>query len=173
MPTVGTDCHITLQHPDVNGGVAYGFFLDDQRERVVSVQRATDSNRNITSKCFFNVLLADSVRQPNGAISSLTKSAMYNMLILFLQETSGITLDCAAGVFGGLGALGHSATEVHGDDGKSVVACQLNNDDTFFPAADSSRYNASRWVDRDTYAGSMRWGRRSNTDADNSYWRNS
>ena len=28
MPTIGTDCHLTLKHDDLNGGAAYGFLLD-------------------------------------------------------------------------------------------------------------------------------------------------
>ena len=39
MPTIGTDCHITLSHPDVNGGQPYGFILSPEtRSRPEGIQ---------------------------------------------------------------------------------------------------------------------------------------
>ena len=41
MPTPGVDCHVTLQHSSVNGGVAVGFILRaDRRGPLVEVEHA-------------------------------------------------------------------------------------------------------------------------------------
>jgi hypothetical protein len=162
MPySLGSNCHITLQHASINGGVTYGFILQrDTRTPAagpaVSIQKEVDSDGGINDRVFFSVLLADSLINPDGSPHTDTRAAMYAMLLLFLAQSADLTLVCPAGVLSGLGALGHVSTEMHYGD-HSIVVCQLTDIGVYFPPADPAAFNASVWD------GTLTWA--------TSYWR--
>jgi hypothetical protein len=73
-----------------------------------------------------------------------------------LSQASGITLQCAAGVFNNLCALGHCSTEEHYKD-RSLITFQLTTEGVYYAPADPALFNLSVWD------GTLTW----NT----SYWR--
>ena len=159
MPTIGTDCHLTLTHADINGGDPYGFILqrtNNQDDPPVVIQRKVAADGDVTINVFFNVLLADDLIDPDGGKHSASRTAMYAMLMLYLAETDGLTLTAPVGAIADVGASGHSATETH-YPGYSVVACQLTNAGTYYGPVDLTAFGLSVWD------GTLFW----NT----SYWR--
>ncbi len=147
MPSPGSDCHITLNHPAVNHGVPCGFLLDDDgdpRGAVVSLEREADSDGGLRVRFFFTVLLADRAINPDGSLHTARRDEMYALLAQYLLQSSGVSLAISTGVFSGLGASGHCASEFH-YGGCTLVSCQFNNAGAYFPPADPVRYDASLW----------------------------
>ena len=159
MPTIGTDCHITLTHPDVNSGDPYGFILhraDNENDPPVIIQRKVTSAGEVTIKAFFNVLLADDLIDPDGGQHSADRDTMYDLLMDYLAEIEGLTLSSVIGSIADVGASGHSATETH-YAGYSVVACQVVNAGTYYGPVDLTNFALSVWD------GTLTWA--------TSYWR--
>lgn len=159
--TLGVDCHITLQHTAVNGGVAYGFILEhDARSPAdgpaVSIQKEIDSAGMVNNRVFFSILLADDLINPDGTQHLDNRSTMYSMLLQFLAQTSHLILSFAAGIITELCSLGHVSTEMHYGS-HSVVVCQLTDIGVYFSPADPVAFNASIWD------GTLTWA--------TSYWR--
>lgn len=148
MPTIGTDCDITLTHPLVNGGDPYGFILtpDPTYGRSgVSVQREIDLETGYTSIfIFFSILIADELSNPDGSDHTQTRSQMYSMLLDFLEQTSEICVDTVLGTWLGIGMMGHAATEQHLIKG-SVISLKLANISEYRPPADPDTVFASAW----------------------------
>ncbi len=159
MATPGVDCHIRLSHPAVAGGEGCGFVLDpgrDGRGAVISIEREVTADGKVQVRLFFNVLLADDLVNPDGSRHTTKRAQGYERLLAYLEHSRDVTLDTAVGVFSGLGANGHAATELHYAP-LSVVACQFNNAGVYYPPADAGRYYASQWD------GALDW--------QHSYWR--
>ena len=166
--TIGTNCHITLTHPDVNGGADFGFILgpsvlsdlfsDAGRRKgpVLSVQREVETDGKINVRIYFAILLADNLVNPGGSTHSDTRTAMYASIQDYLSRVSGLIIATEIGVFSSIGALGHSATEMHYGP-LSVITCQLNNVGSYFPPADPTALTFSNWD------GTLSWAA--------SYWR--
>ncbi len=114
MATIGTDCHITLQHPSVNGGSAAGFLLwrPDAHGGDVEVTRtgfvlptgALDS----AVKIVVPIVTADTLINPNGARRGAVRAAEYLLYTQYLAAGSGISLAIPGHTFSGLYALGGS-----------------------------------------------------------------
>ncbi len=159
MPTIGSDCHITLTHADINNGNAYGFLLTTDRPDLgphVSVQRSVTSDGVVTIRCYFTVLLADNAINPDGSQHVSSRAAMYTMLIQYLASLEGVMLNTVNGLYANLGTLGHSATEMHFSS-QSVISCMFNNADTYWPPVPPITFNNSVWD------GTLTW--------ETSYWR--
>jgi hypothetical protein len=145
--TPGIDCQIALSHPAVNAGQATGFVLEpDEKSQqpVVSIQREVQADGSIRIRVFFNVLMADDLANPDGSPHAQTRAQMYALLLAYLAQTEGLTLQTGMGVISNVGASGHSATELHYNS-FSVVACQLNNAGPYYPPADPAVYFNSVW----------------------------
>jgi hypothetical protein len=147
MPTIGTDCHLTITHPDVNSGAAYGFILQAEDKNygpAVSVQRQLNVDESINVKMFFTIILADNLITADGSYSTLTRADMYAKLHEYLTKPSGLIITTSVGVYTDIGAGGFSATEVH-FGGLSLVTLQLTNTGAYFPPAPSDAYFGSVW----------------------------
>ena len=160
-PTIGLDCHLVLQHPDINTGAALGFLLqpdprNPQAGPVVQIQRETDSAGASTSKVYFSVILADGLVNPDGTLHSEDRATMYAGLVEYLQKPDSILLGFAGGWITNLEAIGHVSTEMHYGD-YSLISCQFTNKAAYFPPADPVRFYASIWD------GTLTWA--------TSYWR--
>ena len=160
MPTIGTDCHLTLQHDDLNSGAAYGFLLDpgSRFPEGLAVKREVYSEDDEPMKVwiYFDVLLADDMINPDGSQHSASRSTMYSMLVDFLGKQSGITLAFGLGAITSLGALEYAATEKHYGN-HSVIRVQLTNVGEYFGVIDESELTNSVWD------GTLTWA--------TSYWR--
>ncbi len=167
MPTIGEDCHLILQHPDVNGGEPYGFLCpkdNSHRELGVQVTRevtsdSTDETNSITGTQLwlnFDLILADNLIDPNGQPHPKSRAADYAILTLFLAQPAGIQLTTPAGIYSNLGSLGWSADERHMPK-YSIVKCGLNNVGFYFPPANPELLALSVWD------GTLTW--------QTSYWR--
>ena len=156
--SIGENCHITLTHPQVNAGEACGFVLvqDEKEPPALAIQRERSSNGDEEIHVFFDVLLAAELRSPNGAACPWTQSEMYARLIAFLAVSDSITLGFSGGVLSSLGALGHSATELHYPD-HCRVSCQLSCVGSYFPPVPLVDFQAAVWD------GTRNWAE--------SYWR--
>jgi len=157
--TIGQNCSITLQHNSVNGGAPYGYLLtgdDKNYGAAVSVQHEQDSAGLTKIRIFFCVLLADSLTNPDGTLHADSRAQMYQMLLNFLNQPSGLTLITSAVVFANIGASGFSATETH-YEALTLVTCQMNNTGDYYPAPDPGNYALSLWD------GTLSWA--------TSYWR--
>lgn len=155
MPVIGQDCHLILQHPDVNGGLPYGFISPKDcspRECGVQVTRevtsdAADETNSVTGTQLwlnFDVLLADNLIAPDGSSRTATRAEDYAMLTAFLARPEGIALTTPAGVYTSLGALGWSADERHLPS-HSIIKVGLNNVGYYFPPVDPQLLALSVW----------------------------
>ena len=174
MATVGLDCHITLQHADINAGVAYGFILDGDpggNGPAPSIQREAYDNGDGTftekTRHFATILLANDLRNPDGSQHAQTKSATYAMLLLFLQKRSDIQLTTPVGVFGSLYCQGHIATETHYAS-VSLAAIQLASSGAVFEPADPVLYAQTAWLE-DTDIDGGEWSE-DGSETNTGYW---
>ena len=160
MPTLGTDCDITLNHASVNGGLDYGFLLYPRRQNEgvpVTIQRKVDSSSTTVDVwVYFNIICGDNLTNPDGSTNTDTRANMYSKLTDFLNQRSGITLTMVSGVIMSLGCLGYSATEEHFDYA-IITAVQLNNAGTYYPPIDATTLSLCVWD------GTLTWS--------TSYWR--
>ena len=166
MPTIGTDCDITLTHPLVNDGNPYGFILtpDPTYGRSgVSIQREVDPDTGSTSVfIFFSILLADELSNPDGSDHTQTRAQMYSMLLDYLEQTSEICVETVLGIWLGIGTIGHSATEQHLIKG-SMISLKLANIGEYRPPAVPTTVFASIWQDSPPEDDALTW--------DSSIWR--
>ena len=159
-PIIGTDCDITLTHPDINAGEPYGFLIaydPTVRGNNVSVRREL-FHGVISIRIFFTIILADDLKNHDGSPHSQDRQAMYEKLLEYLDKTENLSIDTLVGVFAGLGATGHTCTELH-QPGVTHIALQFNNVSLYHPPIDSDTFFASVW-DGD----GIKW-------QDNSIWR--
>lgn len=165
MPTIGTDCHITLAHPDVNGGLPYGFILSTEtRSRPEGIQITREVFSDVVAFydtgmrvwIHFDLMLSDLLIDPNGQRHTADRATMYAMLLQFLDQKEAINLESAVGTFVNLGALGYTAREKHFAT-HSIIYCQLNNVGSYFPPIDPALLDMSIWD------GTLTW--------ETSYWR--
>ena len=134
--TIGQNCQITLQHNSVNGGQPYGYLLtgeDKNYGAAVSVQHEQAADLTTKIRIFFCILLADNLTNPDGTLHSDSRSQMYQMLLNFLNQSSGLTIMTSDVVFAGVGASGFSATETH-YEALTLVTCQFNNTGAYYPS---------------------------------------
>jgi hypothetical protein len=95
MPTIGQDCHITLNHPDVNGGQAYGVLVNENggtRPGGVEITHEVDTYGTTRLWLYFDILLADFAVNPDGSIHQATRSQDYTMLLQYLSQLDSIML---------------------------------------------------------------------------------
>lgn len=152
MPELGGDCDLILTHALVNQGMPSGFMLEAQSTRlgkavrisreVISDERLAPGGTRVTVRC--DLLLADQQLNPDGSPRQTSRLADYALLLAYLAQREGITLQCSAGIIANLGALGFAAVERHGD-AHSLVHIALNNAGYYFPPADPERFNQSVW----------------------------
>jgi len=153
MPTISTDCHLTLTHPDVNGGDPYGFLLSPDDGSPVIIQREITTSRELSVRVFFDAYLADSLLNPDGSVHTAAAAEMYARLVEYLAQTENLTLSFSGGTISNIGATGHSATEHHYPT-HSVVACQFNNAGVYYGVLSSATYDNSIWDGTLTWASS-------------------
>jgi hypothetical protein len=167
VPSLGKDCHLILQHADVNAGEPYGFICpkdNSPRELGVQVTRevssdSVDETNSITGTQLwlsFDLLLADDLINPDGSSHAATRGEDYAVHTAFLAQPRGISLTTPAGTYTNLGALGWSADERHLPD-HSIIRMGLNNVGYYFPPADPESLALSLWD------GTLTWA--------TSYWR--
>lgn len=164
--TINSNCHITFTHPDISAGAPFGFLLDPQSRLRPSGFEIT---REITSDpvimvntggtivtVILDILLADSLINPDGSIHTDSRTAMYNSLVAYLAKKADIQIDTSLGAIANLGALGKVVDEKHFGR-HSICRVQLNNAGIYFPFVDPALLNNSVWD------GTLTW--------DTSYWR--
>ena len=122
MPTIGTDCDITLTQATVNGGAPVGFLLRrppraEQLGGMLAITRRTAANGDGTFSDLvtftMTILAATGMRNPNRTIHAASRAGAYASFLAFLAARTGITLTCAAGTFTNLQATQTPATEIH------------------------------------------------------------
>lgn len=150
IPKIGSDCDITLCHPDVNSGDPYGFILtpDPTHGRSgVSIQREVDPDSDLTAIfLFFSVMIADDLSNPDGTEHADSRATMYSMLLDYLAQSSQIVVTTVLGSWLGIGTIGHSATELHLING-SILSVKFANVTEYRPPADSDLVFGSLWQD--------------------------
>jgi hypothetical protein len=158
--TINTNCHITLQHNDVNAGDPYGFVLS--RERFyslgppVKIFRDVESDGTTTVTVHFTIALADDLINPDGSQHSEGRSGMYDKLTDYLGQSESLTLTTSVGSIANLKAIGRTADEYHYGFA-SEVNIMFTNAATYFNPIDAETYAASVWD------GTLSWA--------SSYWR--
>ena len=164
--TIGTDCDIILVHPSVNGGEPYGFIISpDQSSNggAISVQKEYDlTNDETLIYIFFQIILADDLKNPDGSEHSDSRSSMYAMLLDFLAQVDEIAIDTNIGTFTGIGTVGHTSTELHLVKG-SMISCKFANVSEYHPPVDPGLFFGSIWQDSPPAEGAFTW--------DTSVWR--
>lgn len=164
---IGDNCHIILSHPDIDGGVGYGFLCPQDgtvKEEGVQITRRVQSESTTYADIHagtmlwiaFDVICSDNLRDPNGAKHPKTRAEDYAKLSEFLLKSEDIILETPIGAFPSLGALGYSADERHRPH-HSIVKCELNNVGFYFPPVDPDLLALSIWD------GTLTW--------ETSYWR--
>ncbi len=159
MPTLGQDCHITLAHPAVNNGEAYGFLVVEEggsRPGGVQVTRQVLSDGNTLVWVLFDILMADRAVNPDGSPHARTRAQDYAMLLQYLARRSDISLQTPVGTIVNLFAVGYTADERHMPS-SSIIKCQLNNYGIYWPPVDPDTLAQSLWD------GLLTWS--------NAYWR--
>ncbi len=163
MPTIGQDCHITLTHPLVNGGQAYGFLVNENggtRPGGVEITHEVDTYGTTRLWLYFDILLADFAINPDGSIHQATRQADYSRLLQYLSQLDSIQLATPIGVFLNLGAIGWTADERHLPN-SSIMKCQINNIGVYWPPIPEDILAACIWGSDDI--GARTWA--------TSYWR--
>ncbi len=157
---IGSNCHITLAHPDVNNGEPFGFVLDPASHypEGLAIKREVYSGLAQPMKVwvYFDILLADRLVNPDGSLHQTGRLEMYAMLTAFLGKSSGLRFGFGLGSIVELGALEYAATEKHYAD-VSAVRVQLTNLSGYAGVINETRYQLSLWD------GSLIW--------ESSYWR--
>lgn len=154
---IGQNCHIKLTHPDVNGGLEYGFLCqlnDSIREGGVQLLHEVKSFEpadpdpafGFNVYCKFDVLCANNAKNPNGSKHLTTRQQDYDMLQLYLAKQNGIDIETPAGLIMGYGAWGYSADE-RLTPSTWIVKCNLNNLGYWNPPVDPERVFWSCWWD--------------------------
>lgn len=146
MFTIGKDCDVRFNHPDINSGQPYGFLFaydPSVRGNSLSIQRVVEDDV-ITIRVYFTLLLADDLKNHDGTAHAQSRAEMYSMLLQYLKQTRSLAIDTVMGVFAGMVSTGHSATELHQPD-VSHIALQFYNLSSYHPPIDSDRYFASLW----------------------------
>jgi hypothetical protein len=159
MATIGEDCHVTIAHAEINGGAPSGFITAREgsiRAGGAQVRREVYSDGTLKLTLYVDILLADSLVNPNGSPRAGSRAADYALLSRYLERRSGLEVGTPVGVFANLGALGHAANELHLPD-RSLVRCQFNNAGTYWPPVDPALLTLSTWD------GTLSWS--------TSYWR--
>ncbi len=114
MPTIGTDCHITLLHASVNGGAAAGFLLwrPDALGADVEVTRTgfmlPTGHYDTAVKYVVPIVTGDKLSNPDGSARGAVRAAEYALYLAYLAAGSDITLAIPGHTFSGLYALGSS-----------------------------------------------------------------
>jgi|YNPNPStandDraft_1061719.scaffolds.fasta_scaffold03776_10 hypothetical protein len=168
MPVIGVDCDITLQHPAVNGGQPCPFLLHPKAGQGTLVQvhhevySDTLGGFSDVRHLWFDVLIADSLINPDGSTHTQDAQTMYRNLVDIITQHRDITLTTRSGTITGLYALEHVMEHKIFTDGRIIVRCHLTTRSTHYQV-NGELYFASQWVDEGSYSGMMNW--------DNSYWR--
>ncbi len=155
----GVNCHLTLSHPDVDSGAAFGFLVnvDDQTKgEGIRVNREVLSDGTTLLWVYFDVILSSRMINPDGSLHADSKATMYSKLCQFLACTSGMTLVTQFAAYMNLGSLGFTADERH-KGSISLIKVQLNNVGIYWPAVDPQSLELSVWD------GTLTW--------ETSYWR--
>ena len=156
---LGKNCDVRFSHPDLNDGEPYGFLFaydPSVRGNSLSVQRVVDDGQ-ITIRLYCTVILADDLKDHDGAEHVEQRAAMYSMLLKYLEKMDSVAIDTVMGVFSGMVSTGHSATELHQAD-VTHVALQFYNLGEYHPPIDSDLFFASVWDGEDINWGStMLW----------------
>ncbi len=164
---IGQNCHLMLQHADVDAGAYHGFVCPRDgsvREGGVQVNREVVSESTVYTNTsagtrlwiHFDVICADALSNPDGSEHAETRAEDYARLLEYLAQPAGLQLVTPVGSFSNLGALGFSADERH-QPGQSIIKCQLNNAGYYFPPVDPALLDQSIWD------GSLTW--------ETAYWR--
>jgi hypothetical protein len=160
MATIGTDCHLTLKHDDINSGNEYGFLLDPASNWpegiVIKREVYTEDDEPMKVWVYFDVLLADEMINPDGSQHTETRTEMYEKLVEYLGKQDSLQLAFSLGLVTELGAIGYASAEKHYAD-YSAVRVQLTNVGEYFGVIDEDDYNNSVWD------GTLTW--------ETSYWR--
>ena len=165
MPTIGTDCHITLTHPDVNDGDPYGFILSPtspSRPEGIQVTRQVFSevvsfyDTGMRVWIHFDIILADHLMNPDGSEHTESRADMYPMLLEYLDQKDSISPDLRNRNFCEPRSPGLHRPEKHFAT-NSILYCQLNNIGSYYPPIDPAILDQSIWD------GSLTWA--------TSYWR--
>lgn len=156
MPEINVDCHIMLEHENVNSGNPYGFLLVSNNEGVAfSIQREAynEGGGVYTDEVYFymTMALADDLMNPDGTQHVETRDEMMEKIIEFLSERTNISLHTILGTYVGLHAVGHVSTEDHYMEG-SVIDIKLGSDDEIYAMIDTEDYLNSYWD------GLLNWG---------------
>lgn len=155
MPTIGEDCHITLAHPLVNGGSAYGFLVSEEaggsRPGGVQITRQVLSDGNTLVWVLFDIVMADHALNPDGSPHAKTRAQDYAMLLQYLAQRSDINLQTPVGTIVNLFAVGYTADERHLPY-SSIIKCQLNNYGIYWPPVDPDLLAQSFWDSALTWA---------------------
>jgi len=185
MPTIGVDCDITLQHPDVNGGNPVGFLLAVPKQQdlksygpAISIQYETLQDALGTAEdilhAYLTILIADNIQNPNGSIHAESAVTMRTFLLDIISKHTSITLTTRTGVHGGLKSLSETINTIIGyqvfpmmDDmiysEIETIKVHLTTRSSSFAPVNPAVYLDSLWVDQASYTGVRTWN--------NSYWR--
>lgn len=148
----GSNCNITLTHPDINDGNPIGFILEPSPRKenpavYVRLERTSDYESYLFVS--FSVVLSDSMRSPDGAIVPWTKAEMYELLLSVLdqgdRDDETITLVCSAGVYTGLAPFGSSVYLLEALPNKYKLDVVLTRDYTYFRPPPVEDFLASYW----------------------------
>ena len=108
------------------------------------MRREVYSDGTLKLTLHVDILLADSLINPDGSPRAGSRAADYALLSSYLERRSGLEVGTPVGVFANLGALGHAANEIHLPD-RSLVRCQFNNAGTYWPPVDPALLGLSTW----------------------------
>lgn len=163
---IGENCDIVLIHPSVHGGEPYGFIISpdpSSRGSGISIQKEYDQTNDVTLiYIFFQVVMADDLKNPDGSEHTESRSTMYAMLLDYLAQVDQIAIDTNIGTFTGIGTVGHTSTELHMVNG-SMITCKFANVSEYHAPIDPGLFFGSIWQDTPPAVGALTW--------DTSVWR--
>jgi len=156
---LGENCDLILIHEDVNNGEPYGFVLSpspSDKSRSISIQRQLDDEGATSIYIFASIIMADDLKNPDGSEHTDRRQTMYNKLLDYLNNLTGISVGSVMGTYLGLGQIGHSTTELHLIDA-TYISLKLTNITAYNPPVDSEIFFASEWQPDPANAEALTW----------------
>ena len=129
---IGQDCHIILQHPNVNGGIGVGFLLEQTKTQRYEIRLKREAYQTPSGlwadrvKISFALELNDTNIAQNGSNLPLTLAQCYECLKDFLNQRTGLKLITEHDEYNDLHASLLCAEEFHFPS-KIRLVIKLNN----------------------------------------------
>lgn len=149
IPSINENCHIIMQHPEVNDGNNCGFILHTfpiKESPSVIVELHRDSDLLPYLHITATIEISDKLRSPNGSVCPWTSVEMMLLIFDLLDQDDGqLLLLCSAGAFTSLLPVGPNVYSMEALPDKYLITINLYRNYRYFMPAPERDFLASVW----------------------------